>query len=81
MRILNIGRWLRESVQELPLGIINILSLFKKEMKVVKAMAKYFKHSKELFQAEEYGTYKDLGEPKLSLKEYAEKLKMENVCR
>jgi len=65
-------------VKELPDGIINIIALFNKEMKLVKAMSSYFKHSKEVFQAVESGTYKDLGEPKLSLKEYAEKLKSES---
>jgi len=59
----------------LPTGLLRILSVLKKEMKPVKDMAIYFEKSKEQFLAEKAGTYKDLGEHKLSVAEYAEMLK------
>jgi putative NADH-flavin reductase len=60
-------------------GLIKVLALFIKEMKFVRHMSEYFSKSTEAFLAEEYGTYKILGEPKLSLAEYAIKLKTEKV--
>jgi hypothetical protein len=42
-------------------------------------MERYFKHYKEEFLAEVTGTYADLGEPQLTLREYAEYLKAKNT--
>ncbi len=64
-------------VKPLPALIINILALFKKELKFVKHMSDYFSKSVETFIAGDCGTYKILGQPKLTLKKYARKLKSE----
>lgn len=66
-------------VKVLPMGIINLMAFLNKEMKVLKVMAKYFKNSKEVFQAIECGTYNDLGEPQLSLQQYANKIKIGGI--
>lgn len=66
-------------VTTLPHGLVKVLALFIKEMKFVKHMSQYFKESTEEFLANDYQTYKVLGEPKLSLTEYACKLKNENI--
>lgn len=66
-------------VNKMPGGIISIMALFNDMLKVVKAMDRYFKRYKEEFLAEEYDTYKDLGEPQLTLQEYAEQLKAEST--
>ena len=66
-------------VKKLPGGVISIMALFNDMLKVVKAMDRYFRRYKEEFLAEEYGTYKDLGEPQLTLQEYAEQLKAEST--
>ncbi|MDF1548358.1 MAG: SDR family oxidoreductase [Bacteroidales bacterium] len=66
-------------ITELPGGIIRILALFSKEMKFVKHMNDYFSASTEEFIAEEYNTYKILGEPKLSITDYAQLLKEEGI--
>jgi uncharacterized protein YbjT (DUF2867 family) len=65
-------------VQKMPGGIIGFLALFNDQLKVVKAMDRYFKRYKEEFLAEKHGTYKDLGEPQLTLEEYAGQLKAES---
>jgi len=62
-------------VKILPAWIINILALFKKEMKFLKHMSDYFHNSIETYLAEECDTYKVLGSPKFSLLDYASKLK------
>ncbi|MBN1143642.1 MAG: SDR family oxidoreductase [Bacteroidales bacterium] len=66
-------------VAVLPGGIINIMALFSKEMKFVKHMNDYFSSSVEEFIAEEFNTYKILGEPKLSVSDYARLLKSEGI--
>ena len=63
----------------MPGGILSVMALLNKQMKVVKAMERYFRHYKEEFFAETSGTYVDLGEPQLTLREYAEYLKAENA--
>ena len=60
-------------------GLVTILAMFNKEMKFLKHMSQYFKESSEEFLANEYQTYKVFGEPKLSLTEYAHKLKEERI--
>jgi hypothetical protein len=54
------------------------MALFNDQLKVVKAMDRYFKRYKEEFLAEKHDTYKDLGETQLSLEAYAEQLKAES---
>jgi hypothetical protein len=44
-------------------------------------MSEYFATSTEEFLAEECETYKILGEPKLSLTEYADKVKREETYK
>ena len=66
-------------VSVMPGGILSVMALLNKQMKVVKAMERYFRHYKEEFFAETSGTYVDLGEPQLTLREYAEYLKAENA--
>lgn len=66
-------------VTTLPHGLVTILALFIKEMKFVKHMSQYFKESSDEFLANDYQTYKVLGEPKLSLTEYAHKVKEERI--
>lgn len=66
-------------ITELPGGIIRILALFSKEMKFVKHMNDYFSASTEEFIAEEYNTYKVLGEPKFNIATYAQLLKKEGI--
>ena len=66
-------------VSNLSPGLIKFLSLFIKEMKFVRHMSDYFMRSTETFIAEKYHTYEVLGEPKLSLTAYAEKLKQEGT--
>ena len=65
-------------VSVLPSAILRIMALFNRQMKVLVAMDRYFKAYKEEFLAEKHDTFKDLGEPRLSLEEYAEELKKEN---
>jgi uncharacterized protein YbjT (DUF2867 family) len=65
-------------VSILPDGVIHILALFMKEMKLVKAMSRYFKHANEKFIADK-STFIDLGKPLLSVEEFAEKLKNEHA--
>jgi len=64
-------------VNKLPSGLIGFLSLFKKDFKLLKHMSDYFLKSTETFIAEEYGTYKILGEPSMSIMEYAKMIKKE----
>lgn len=59
----------------LPRWLISILSIFNKEMIFVKHMSDYSFASKEEFLAEECDTFKILGEPKVSLSEYAKMIK------
>ena len=66
-------------VAVLPRGIINFMALFSKEMKFVKHMNDYFSSSAEAFIAEEYDTYKTLGEPKYSITDYARLLKKDGI--
>jgi uncharacterized protein YbjT (DUF2867 family) len=65
-------------VKKLPGAIIGIMALFNDQLKVVKAMDRYFKRYKEEFLAEKHGTYKDLGEPQLTLEAYAGQLKAQS---
>jgi uncharacterized protein YbjT (DUF2867 family) len=65
-------------VQKMPGGIIGLMAFFNNQLKVVKAMDRYFKRYREEFLAEKHGTYKDLGEPQLTLEEYATQLKAES---
>ena len=69
----------KAKVQVMPSWLINIMALFIKDMKFVKHMAKYFGSSRERFLAEQFHTYQDLGEPELSLKDYAQKVKYEGI--
>ena len=69
----------KSKVSELPYGVIRFLSLFNKQMKLVKVMCEYSYASKEEFLAEECGTYNVLGKPDLSLNEYATKVKQEGL--
>lgn len=55
------------------------MALFSKEMKLVKHMNDYFSSSAEEFIAEEYDTYKTLGEPKYGIADYARLLKKESI--
>lgn len=64
-------------VKPLPSWLIAVLAVFKKEMKFLKHMADYFDDFKETPLAELCGTYDVLGQPTLSLTEYAKKLKTE----
>ena len=64
-------------VKPLPGWILNILAPFKKEMKFLKHMSDYFSQSNETFLPEECGTYKTLGRPTQSLRQYARKVKRE----
>lgn len=66
-------------ITKLPGGIIRILALFSKELKFVKHMNDYFSTSAEEFIAEEYNTYKILGEPKFNIATYAHLLKKEGI--
>jgi uncharacterized protein YbjT (DUF2867 family) len=66
-------------VNAMPGALLSILALLNKQMKVVKAMERYFKHYKEEFMAEASGTFADLGEPQFTLKEYAKYLKAEDT--
>lgn len=66
-------------VAVLPGGIINLMALFSKEMKFVKHMNDYFSSSTEAFIAEEFNTYKILGEPKWNISDYARLLKKERI--
>lgn len=64
-------------VKPMPGWIFGLLGLFKKEMKFLKHLSDYFNQTNETFLAQECGTYKTLGRPTLSLKQYAEKLNSE----
>ncbi len=66
-------------VTVLPGGTIRFLALFSKEMKFVKHMNDYFSKSTEAFIAEEFNTYKILGEPKFSITDYANLLLNEGI--
>ena len=55
------------------------MAFFSKEMKFVKHMNDYFSSSTEEFIAEEFNTYKFLGEPKFSITDYARLLKKEGI--
>ncbi len=68
-------------VKPFPVFIISILALFNKEMKFLKHMSNYFANLTETFLADDCETYKVLGEPKLSLTEYAEKMKKEDFYK
>lgn len=65
-------------VNKLPSGLIGFLAFFKKEFKMLKHMSDYFNQFTETFLAEDCETYKVLGNPKLTLSEYAYKLKEEH---
>lgn len=65
-------------VKVIPLWIIRVMAALNKKMKFLKHMAEYFTYSTEEFIAEDCNTYKVLGYPKLSLEDYATKLKNEN---
>lgn len=69
----------KTKVTILPYGLIRTLAFFNNNMKFVKHMCDYSYASKEEFLAEEFGTYKVLGSPKLNLTEYANKVLSENV--
>lgn len=62
-------------VSEMPGWILRIMALFNKQMKILVAMDRYFKRYREEFLAEKHDTFKDLGEPQLTLQDYAEELK------
>lgn len=66
-------------VAVLPGGILSFLALFSKEMKFVKHMHDYFSSSTEEFIAEEFNTYKILGEPGFRISDYAQMLKKEGI--
>jgi uncharacterized protein YbjT (DUF2867 family) len=69
----------RTKITVLPGVILRLLALFSEEMKFVKHMSDYFSASTEEFIAEEYNTYKILGEPKFNLTSYAQLLKSEQL--
>lgn len=62
-------------VKIIPPWIINVFSLFNKEMKFLKHMSDYSHHCKETFLADECDTYKVLGSPEMSILEYANMIK------
>lgn len=63
----------------LPGWLIQVLAIFNAELKFVKHMSDYTYATKEEFIAEDCETYKILGEPTLSLFEYAKKVKNEKI--
>jgi NAD(P)H-binding len=64
-------------VKVLPSWLLNTMASFSKEMKYVKHMADYTQQCPESFLAEEFGTYRILGNPELDTKGYASKLRKE----
>jgi len=58
-------------INKLPVGIIRMMSVFKKEFKFLKHMSDYFSHLKETFLADDFETWKILGEPTTGVREYA----------
>jgi uncharacterized protein YbjT (DUF2867 family) len=62
-------------VQVTPTWLLGVVAAFKKELKPIHHMAKYFDRYAEKYQALECNTYNDLGEPTLSIREYAAMLK------
>lgn len=61
----------------LPSRLIAFMALFNNEFKTLKHMSDYFSKSTETFMADELETYSILGKPKISLKDYAHKIKDE----
>lgn len=66
-------------VKVLPSWLLNTMASFSKEMKFVKHMADYTQQCPESFLAEEFGTYRILGNPELDTKGYASKLRREEI--
>ncbi len=61
-------------VKVMPAWLLNLLSPISKEMKFVRHMSDYSKNSPESFLAEEFGTYRILGNPEWDPEGYASKL-------
>lgn len=66
-------------VKVLPPWLLNTLASISKEMKFVKHMADYSRHSPESFLAQEFGTYRILGNPEMDTEGYASKLRKEEL--
>lgn len=69
----------KTKVQITPTWLLKIFALLKKEMKIIAQMAEYFGKSVEQFQAEEFNTYRDLGQPNMTISQYAQLLKKEEI--
>lgn len=65
----------KPEVKIIPSAILKVMSYISKEMKFVSHMDEYSKRTSESHIADEYGTYKILGEPVYSLEQYAHMLK------
>lgn len=66
-------------VKLLPSWLLNTMASLSKEMKFVKHMADYTQRCPENFLAEEYGTYRILGNPEMNTEGYAAKLRKEEL--
>lgn len=66
-------------VKVLPSWLLNTMASISKEMKFVKHMADYSHQCPESFLAEEYGTYRILGNPEMDTERYAAKLREEEL--
>ena len=64
-------------INKLPVGIIRMMSVFKKEFKYLKHMSDYFSKLKETFLANDFMTWEILGKPTTGVREYALLLKNE----
>jgi hypothetical protein len=69
----------KSKAKVLPGCLIQILAILNAELKFVKHMSDYTYATKEEFIAEDCETYKILGEPTLSILEYAKKIKNEKT--
>jgi hypothetical protein len=66
-------------VKILPSWLLNTMASISKEIKFVKHMADYTQHCPESFLAEEFGTYRILGNPEMDIERYASKLRKEEL--
>lgn len=67
-------------VKPLPLPLIKVLAIFKKELKFVKHLSDYFNDTSESLLADEFETYSILGEPRFDLVDYAKWLNANNLA-
>lgn len=63
----------------LPRTVLKVISCFSKNLKFVHQLSEYSFQFPETFLAKDYGTYKVLGRPSMSIMDYAEKLRNENT--